>query len=1138
MPEYVNISGLLPYMNLADWKNLYSPEMANTMAYIRQLNSQPSAQLAKLSAISGPTQVTSTLTRPGINKKQVEPQTVGFLDKLKGVSPEQAMGITGAVTTGLEMIGDAVETGKGTFTKDSLTDFNEDQADAFGNYNGQVFSSSNTSDILNLAGNRPDLIGEARDIKTQKYNLGKTFSNIGKGAAAGAMFGGIGAIVGAGAGLVTDLAGQLTGIFGDKARKNRAIKAAEMKENNLAAALNAGNQRVAGINYMQGMANYLNNAAMGGPLSTHGSDFTDGLIRIDNGGTHESNPYGGVPAGMDPMGIPNLVEEGETIWDNGDEEYVFSRRLKTPKSLVKKFSLGGGKDGLTYAEASKKIAEKSGANLRPNDPISKRTKDAQLAELEESQEEKRMKTEQKKLMKALSQMDPEELQGLFAAQPQDMQMAQQAPPQGVVEEPLMEEPMQGEGMYEPVGVQGFAYGGPAHILSGKNGESKKITKRQQAFRDAYRSGAIREYAPGYWSGTVPGLGYKGIGEEVAGMTTQRLLQVLGDPSIDEEVWSGVNTALSQYNEPRTAVRDTSTVSKPVRSKTATQPSTVKKTQWIAPVASTSSLPMSFYNLPESASATRGSGHAPAYNINGEPIFTRGRYYTGSETQQPVNTSTGISSASGNDSAYKSSGISGNPKSGGSKSGNNTHQVGTANVEGPWANQWSKYALPGVQNYFNGLVERYNSAKTDDERQAIRREAIDTVNNIQSGYRDIYNQFNGKTATYSDAVRAHQQAFSDVGGNYGFNGIDDDLIYGYTGRTKDNAKGTFTPDGLYGWRTALRNFGSTASGDAPKIIADLADKLDLDWTPTMDYGEAGDKLYTLSERQRNNVGAPLESVAGITSAAVKNPDKAVSAAPTSSTSPVGEAIREPLGMLPTWMRYAPVVGGGLSILSNALSPEDYSDYDNLLSASRRLSRPVNIPVVTIGDRIRRNPIDERLAVNQANQNFLAGIRGTMDNAGGNRAYRQFANNLLAYNNQGALSDIATKAYLANRQDALQTADFNRGTAIQNMNAINQRNLTQAQLNSNREQAGWNALAHATQLRDAARRLDDQYVSADFSGLMESLGNIGRENEQRNWLTSLANERVYNLAYGKNGELRYVPSVTAKCGGKVKTKKRRF
>ena len=113
-----------------------------------------------------------------------------------------------------------------------------------------------------------------------------------------------------------------------------------------------------------------NYAAFGGPLfayggQTHGSDFTNGLMFINNGGTHESNPYEGVPISMDQEGNPNLVEEGEVIWN----DYVFSDRLKVPKAVRTKYKLRGPKD-MTFADAIEKLSKES--EERPNDPISLR----------------------------------------------------------------------------------------------------------------------------------------------------------------------------------------------------------------------------------------------------------------------------------------------------------------------------------------------------------------------------------------------------------------------------------------------------------------------------------------------------------------------------------------------------------------------------------------------------------------------------------------------------------------------------------------------------------------------------------------------------------------------------------------------
>jgi hypothetical protein len=117
----------------------------------------------------------------------------------------------------------------------------------------------------------------------------------------------------------------------------------------------------------------------GGLMGTHGADFTNGVTVINNGGYHEENPHEGVQIGVDYNGIPNLVEEGEVIYN----DYVFSNRIKVPDSVKQRYKLKGGK-GLTFADAAKKIQKES--EERPNDPISKRGLEDGLIKLMQEQE--------------------------------------------------------------------------------------------------------------------------------------------------------------------------------------------------------------------------------------------------------------------------------------------------------------------------------------------------------------------------------------------------------------------------------------------------------------------------------------------------------------------------------------------------------------------------------------------------------------------------------------------------------------------------------------------------------------------------------------------------------------------------------
>lgn len=124
--------------------------------------------------------------------------------------------------------------------------------------------------------------------------------------------------------------------------------------------------------------------AFGGHLNTNGSDFMTGLTYIDNGDTHENNPYEGVPMGADSEGTPNLVEQGEVVFN----DYVYSNRLQVPKAVRKKYKL---RDNMTFADAVKYLTKSY--EERPNDSISRDTAMEVLADLANVQEVERANKE-------------------------------------------------------------------------------------------------------------------------------------------------------------------------------------------------------------------------------------------------------------------------------------------------------------------------------------------------------------------------------------------------------------------------------------------------------------------------------------------------------------------------------------------------------------------------------------------------------------------------------------------------------------------------------------------------------------------------------------------------------------------------
>lgn len=183
------------------------------------------------------------------------------------------------------------------------------------------------------------------------------------------------------------------GLFGNKARRtyNRLKKGQDTARNR---ALLAYDNAIDAVDTQSDLNAIANFTAYGGPIDIgrnmfnrggimhqHGGDFSNGLIFIDNGGTHEQNPFEGVQMGIDAQGIPNMVEEGEVVWN----DYVFSNRLKPTKEFKDKYKVKGD----TFADVAKEMQKES--EERPNDPISKRGLEDSMMKLQIEQEDIRMK---------------------------------------------------------------------------------------------------------------------------------------------------------------------------------------------------------------------------------------------------------------------------------------------------------------------------------------------------------------------------------------------------------------------------------------------------------------------------------------------------------------------------------------------------------------------------------------------------------------------------------------------------------------------------------------------------------------------------------------------------------------------------
>ena len=230
----------------------------------------------------------------------------------------------------------------------------------------------NTNDFLKGANSR---------TKSALANIG---SEIGTGTSIGASIGGgWGAIIGA---IVGTLKGTGEAIGSNIIAKRKARQQARElnRTGEFANNMFFNNMNNAVYNTQRNLYNnaLLNYMAYGGYLYPYGGEMniSNGANIVEEGGTHEENPNAGVPVSIAPDGAPNLVEEGEVIYN----DYVFSNRIILPDEYKKEFKLSG-KKYYTFAEVAEKLQDES--SERPNDSISKRGLDEMMGRLQELQEE-------------------------------------------------------------------------------------------------------------------------------------------------------------------------------------------------------------------------------------------------------------------------------------------------------------------------------------------------------------------------------------------------------------------------------------------------------------------------------------------------------------------------------------------------------------------------------------------------------------------------------------------------------------------------------------------------------------------------------------------------------------------------------
>lgn len=290
-----------------------------------------------------------------------------------------------------------------------------------------------------------------------------------------------------------------------------------------------------------------------------------------------------------------------------------------------------------------------------------------------------------------------------------------------------------------------------------------------------------------------------------------------------------------------------------------------------------------------------------------------------------------------------------------------------------------------------------------------------------------------------------------------------------------------------------------AGIAESILGTIPSNRDIANTLMATYGAEG----------IGQGGLPIEDIPEIRSAAIQ-----------STASDEGSA-------LPTYMRYAPALGGALGALAATLTPVDAPDYRNADSIIRS-RRSVGYTPLT--QKLTYRPFDREFYQNKLNAQAGATRRAIANASNGNRGTLIAGLTAADYNAQNQMGDLFRQAEEYNQAQRERVAGFNRQTDQANAQMGIQTGMFNSQM---RQQAA----AEAARMRmienqryRADRAAKRDAIAANLTNFLEALGGIGEENYWRNAIDSLRRAGVYQAGTDLQGRVK---RSRAK-GGKLKLK----
>ena len=214
-------------------------------------------------------------------------------------------------------------------------------------------------------------------------------------------------------------------------------------------------------------------------------------------------------------------------------------------------------------------------------------------------------------------------------------------------------------------------------------------------------------------------------------------------------------------------------------------------------------------------------------------------------------------------------------------------------------------------------------------------------------------------------------------------------------------------------------------------------------------------------------------------------------PEKETSPVFKTNDTKSNNNFTWLRYAPAVGVGLGVLTDAIGLTNKPDYGNADLVGNAVNNLTDVRFNPIGNYLTYRPLDRNYYINKLNAQAGATRRAIVNQSGGNRATALASLLAADYNAQNSLGDLARQAEEYNFNQRKEVEAFNRGT-----NQFNSEMALKAALaNKENEKTRLQARITQAQLRDQADTRSSTGRSANLTNFFDSLGNIGIDEMNR-------------------------------------------